>query len=138
MQLFTVKGDFSLSADHTYAGIPYRGVAGETVAFPKACYLNADGEMHLAKGDADGTMPAICIALGAADDGEACDFLFFGLIRDETWTWTVGGEIYVSGATAGALTQTIPGSGLFVQPIAIALTAKILLLIPSLGYVKVP
>lgn len=136
-QLYTVKGDFALSADHTYAGIPFKGLAGESLAFPDVCYQNADGEMHKAKADADATMPAIFVALDTATDGNECDFLALGILRDDTWTWTVGGEVYVSGATAGALTQTAPGSGLMVQPVGIAIAATKILWIPSAGYVEV-
>jgi hypothetical protein len=34
--------------------------------------------------------------------------LFNGIARDDSWTWTVGGLMYLSAATAGAMTQTAP------------------------------
>ena len=50
-----------------------------------------------------------------------------------TQSWTVGGVLYISDATAGALTQTAPTtSGHYVQRVGVAIAADTILIMPSL------
>jgi hypothetical protein len=70
-------------------------------------------------------MPAVCVASSST----AC--VFSGTIT--TGTWTAGGVLYLSDATSGALTQTIPSaSGHFIQRIGVAISSSVMLVIPSL------
>ena len=58
-------------------------------------------------------------------------------MRDDTWTWTVGGLIYVS-TTTGTLTQTAPsGTGDQVQVVGYATHADRMYFNPSLVLVEV-
>ncbi len=97
------------SSDHTATGIKVPGTAGENLVFGDACYIKSDGKMWKADADAIATSSAthLCLATIAADASGS--FLLIGVARDDTWTWTVGGLIYLS-LTAGAMTQTAPSA----------------------------
>lgn len=96
-------------SDNTAEGIKSALVAGENIEFPQVCYQNADGEIYLGDADQAGEYPAFCMALETRTDGQACVVLMQGFVRDDDWTWTVGGIIYLSD-TPGGLTQTAPST----------------------------
>lgn len=82
---------------------------------------------------ADNTNPAHAnmatkITLGAASTSFSIDAQIIGRITEPSWTWVVGGTIYV-GAN-GTLTQTPPAiPAVFSKPIAVAETPTRVLLI---------
>jgi len=82
---------------------------GENVAAGQAVYLKSDGKWWLAKADAEATSTG---EIGIARDTVAANgtgrVVQQGYVADSTWTWTIGSPIYLSAATAGALTQTRP------------------------------
>lgn len=82
--------------------------SGSTVAFGDVCYMAADGELTLAAPET-ATTPAIAMALEAGTDGVANEWLYQGHVRNDAWSWTVGGELYL--AAAGGMTQTVPTTG---------------------------
>ena len=56
-------------------------------------------------------------------------------VRDDTWSWTPGVPLYVSG-TLGAITATKPsGSGDVVRTVGYAVTADVIFFNPSSDYV---
>jgi len=60
-----------------------------------------------------------------------------GLVRDDTWDWTVGGIIYAS-TDAGGLTQTAPsGSADIVQVVGVAYHADKMIFNPSMETVEI-
>ncbi|MCK4609428.1 MAG: hypothetical protein KAT71_08095 [Gammaproteobacteria bacterium] len=85
--------------------------AGETVAIMQSVYLKSDGEWWLTDANAVATADGmLAIALEAGTDTNPLKVaLPNSFIRDDSWAWTVGGRIYLSG-TAGALTQTAPNA----------------------------
>lgn len=97
-------------SDHTVSGLTATLTAGTGLIFGQACYIGADSKMELTDADAEAT--SRCVALCAANsiaENVAGSFLLQGFARDDTWTWTVGGKVYLS-CTAGALTQTAPSA----------------------------
>ena len=93
---------------------------GETVAAYEAVYLKSDGKYWLAQGAA-GMIPCRGIAIegGSADAQKRIARL--GPLTNGSWSWsTVGGRIYVSTSTPGALTQTKPTA--FAQCVGLALS----------------
>jgi hypothetical protein len=92
--------------------------------FAYILHLDTDGELVAAQANAVTTMPAFGFAL---DDGVGSRMVFKkGYCRDDAWTWTVGGVIYVSDTAAGGLTQTIPATaGDYVQVVGYALSADV-------------
>jgi len=91
-------------------------------------YYQGSGGLAQAKADASATLPGICLAIASTN----C--MFNGVYQySSSQSWTVGGAIYVSDASAGALTQTAPSTlGHFVQPVGVALAADTILWAPSL------
>ena len=98
-------------SDETYSGTISQFTANENQAFGDVCYINGDGEMQL--GDADAIATSKIVGM-CADDTISADasgnYLLYGIARDDTWDWTVGGFIYLSttGTTGNTLTQTAP------------------------------
>jgi len=83
-----------------------------------ALHMDTDGNWIEADASATTTMPCTALALETGTGSK--DVLLQGFIRNDAWTWTVGGEIFVS-TTTGALTQTGPsGSGDQVQIVGLA------------------
>ena len=107
-----------------YSGL---SIPGTSLTAGSVYYFGASG-LALAKADSATTMGGVCIAVSTT----ACTVI--GVYRyASTQSWTVGGSIYVSGASAGALTQTAPStSGHIVQKVGKALAADTILFLPSL------
>lgn len=90
-----------------------------------AVYLNGSSEWALADANGSGTYPARGIAVEAASSGDPVKVLVNGLVRNDGWTWTPGGAIYLD-TTAGSLTGSPPGSpGEAVQEVGYAVSADI-------------
>lgn len=121
---------FSLTAAHgsddTYEGqqIPGLNNSGGVTQWD-AVYLNSSSQWVLADANGSGTYPARGLAVSTETTGNPVTVLIRGTVRNDAWSWTVGGTIYLSG-TAGGLTQTQPStSGDKVQAVGYALTADI-------------
>jgi len=125
------------SADHTASGTTQSVTVGEAVVFGDLLYIKSDGKWWKADADAAATMPGLRMALASADADAACSTLVMGLVRDDTWDWTVGGIIYAS-ATAGGLTQTAPsGSADIVQVVGVAYHADKMIFNPSMDMMEI-
>jgi hypothetical protein len=101
-------------SDHLSFGIKTQLVAGENVAFGDVCYLKSDGKLWIIDADAAASMPGIAMADATIAADATGYFLLLGFARDDTWAWTVGGDIFgtVTGTTGNTLSQTAPsGSG---------------------------
>jgi hypothetical protein len=115
--------DTAPASDHTATGVVISIASGESVAAFNSVYIRSDGEVGPADADAASTMPAIGVALEAKGDGEATKILIAGVLRDDTYNFTPGADLFI-GTTAGQITATAPsGSGDTVQKIGVALTA---------------
>lgn len=103
--------DATPNSDHSANGPQCNDIAaGETIAVMDCVYLKSDGEWWKTDADAVATAKYLLgISLEAKNDGQIMNVAFPGcFVRDDSWTWTVGGEIYLDTATAGGLTQTAP------------------------------
>lgn len=125
-------------SDHVAKGIKIEFTADVTLAFGEVGFLDSDGEV--AKGDADVIASASCVVM-CAEAEIAADasgmFLLLGVARDDTWTWTPGGLLYLDTATAGGMTQTPPsGTDEVIQIIGVATHADRILFNPSLVQVE--
>lgn len=105
--------DGTPDADHTATGQTTDTFnAGETVTAFSAVSMKSDGEWHYADANETGTVDRtfMGVSLEAGTDGNPLHVALSGsFVRDDTWTWTVGGAIYV-GTTPGQLTQTAPSA----------------------------
>jgi len=123
----------ALADDHTWSGEKDTQLVGEDVAFGQLLYFNwTDKEWKLAKADVAATMPGLRIALESKADGETCLMLVKGYIRDDSAFEFAGAMVYVSEATAGAMTSTAPSTtGNQLQRVGQAKSADILFFDPS-------
>jgi hypothetical protein len=110
---------------------------GESVAFPDLLYLKSDGKWWKADADASTTMPCLRMALESKTADQTCSMLVAGRVRDDDWTWTVGGIIYAS-TTTGGLTQTAPtGTADIVQQVGIAYHADKMIFAPDMTQLEI-
>jgi hypothetical protein len=131
--------DGTPASDDTWAGRSITGVnAGATIAQWEAVYMGSGGEWLLADANGSGTYPCRGLAAAAGTDNNPMIVVTEGVIRNDAWTWTPGGSIYLS-ATPGGLTQTAPSTaGDKVQPVGFAITADVMYLcIGAATYIEV-
>jgi len=122
----------ALSSDHTYSGLLDYQVVGESVVFGDLLYFDwATKRWKKTDADTATTMPGLRIAIDTASDGQVCNMLVMGYIRDDDWDFT-GAMIYAS-ATAGGVTSTAPSTtGQQLQRVGVAKSADILFFDPSI------
>lgn len=131
--------DASNASDDTYSGIQLSGRVAASGGLTQwdCCYINTSSEIALADANGSGTYPAIGLAAGTVSGAAAAIVITHGPVRNDAWSWTVGGVIYLS-ATAGGLTQTAPStSGDKVQVIGVAISADEMFVNPSLDYLTI-
>jgi hypothetical protein len=127
------------SADHAASGTRITLTANEAQNFGDVVFINAAGKAQL--GDADAIATASCIAMctQTVSANNAATYLLFGVARDDTWNWTVGGLIYLSvtGTTGNTLTQTAPvGTNNVIQILGVATHADRMLFKPELVQIE--
>jgi len=127
-------------ADHTVSGTIIQLVAAQTQAIGDVCYIASTGKAYLAKADAIANANAVVMVADASIATDATgNYLVLGIARDDTWTWTVGGLVYLSttGTTGNTLTQTAPsGANNVIQVLGVATHADRMLFKPSLVQVE--
>lgn len=130
-----------LPVDDTYSGTTITGLnAGATIAQWDAVYLDSSSTWQKADCNGSGTYPARGLAVSAGTNANPLTVLVHGTARNDGWTsWTVGGQLYLSG-TAGATTQTAPSaSGDHIQQYGFAISSKIIFVDFGSGeYLTVP
>ncbi len=126
-------------SDHEFDGFAAILTANVSATIGQVVYTeNITGTMALATANTTTTMPAIAMATASISGNTTGTYLLSGFIRDDSWTWTPGGLLFVSRTTPGAITQTAPStSGDQVQVIGIAITADIIKFEPNLVVVEI-
>jgi len=123
----------SPSADITVSGLQVSLIAGETLVFGDPVYVKSDGSVWKADADGTSTYPSVGISAGAATATNAVTVLLLGVARNDAWSWTVGGIVYLS--TGAGLTQTQPSTtDNVIQVIGIATAATRIYVNPQLVY----
>jgi len=128
----------SFLADHAANGPHINTIAsGYSSTIMDLVYLSSSTKWLEADADATGTsIGMLGIALEAKTDTQVMNVALAGsFVRDDTWSWTPGVPLYVSG-TLGAITATKPtGSGDVVRTVGFAVSADIIFFNPSSDYV---
>jgi hypothetical protein len=127
------------SSDHTYNGYDFSATAGENVAMGDVCYLKSDGKFWKCDADAEATTKGMLVmASTAITANNAGIFLMPGaFIRDDTWNFTIGAELYVS-PTAGNPTAIRPSTAnQYVRIVGHAYTADVIFFNPDQTYIKI-
>ena len=123
--------------DHTTTGMTAQMLAGGAIAaFDLVCIHSTTQEVVEADASAAATSRVIGIAPAAISDTATGTVLLQGFVRDDTWTWTTGGALYLS-ETAGAMTHTAPTTdGAFVQVVGVALSPDVVYINPSMDVIE--
>lgn len=128
------------ASDHTASGVKITLTAGADLAFGDVGYIKSDGKVGLIDADAIATMSAVVMCCDATISNNATgNFLLFGVARDDTWNWTVGGLIYgtVTGTTGNTLSQTQPtGVDDVIQILGVATHADRMIFNPQLVQIE--
>jgi len=126
------------SSDHTWNGLTASFTAGEGMTVGELCYLKSDGKMWQMDADAEATTKGMAAMATSTIDAEAAGvFLLRGFIRDDTWDWTIGGDLFAS-TTAGLPTQTAPSATAdIVRIVGQAYNADIIYFNPDNTYIEV-
>ena len=128
--------DSAPSSDTTATGIKTTFTAGESLVFGEIGYMKSDGKIWKADADSIDTSFVIVMALASISADASGSFLILGIVRNDAWAWTVGGEIYLS-TDAGALTQSAPsGTGDAIIVVGIATHADRMLFRPDLTIIE--
>lgn len=128
------------ASDHVASGKKIVLTAAVAVAFGDVCYIDSNGKAAL--GDADAIATSNCVVMCADANiaqNSSGNFLLFGIARDDTWAWTVGGLIYltVTGTTGNTLSQSAPtGTDDVIQILGVATHADRMLFSPQLVQVE--
>jgi hypothetical protein len=123
--------DIAPDSDHTATGIIASYTAGENLVFGNLCYLKSDGKWWKSDADAAATMPGMKMAIATISADASGLFLCWGVARDDSWSWTIGGMIYAS-TDGGGLTQTAPsGDGDQIQIVGKAKSATTIFFHPT-------
>lgn len=104
--------DATPDADHQAHGLKIYLTANEAQGMGDLCFINSSGYAQLVDADAIATTSGIVMALGSITVTSTGTYLLLGIVRDDSWTWTVGGLVYASltGTTGNTLTQTKPSA----------------------------
>lgn len=134
---FPIQLTVPLTSDHTWNGVTISATAHENVTIGQLCFLNSDSEFALCDANVEGTtkgMLALATASIAAD--AAGIFLLYGFLRDDTFNYTKGAELYVP-ETAGVPTETRGVHDAdFVRIVGHAFNADTIFFNPSQTYVE--
>ena len=123
------------SASHTASGIIKTKTAGIALVFGDACYTGTDGKMEKALADdAAITIPATHLCIATIAENNTGLFLEEGEAHDDSWAFDVGKSVYLSAATAGLITKTMPTkvTGNQVQVLGTAIIADTIQWRPSM------
>lgn len=122
--------------DHDAVGVvDTRTVDANATGFGAAMFVASDGNLEEASAETLDTMRCMGLALESGTGQK--QILRWGRIRDDSWSWTTGGVIFVS-TTTGQLTQTAPsGSGQCVQAVGEAEASNIIFFNPSYDVIEI-
>jgi hypothetical protein len=133
--------DATPDTDHTGNGFTTNTLnAGATISAMQLCYLDSTPDWNLTDADAEATAGDVMLglALEAGTATNPMNVLLMGFARDASWSWTIGGAVYIDTATAGGLTQTAPsGTGDIVRIVGYAVSATEIYFKPDNSYVTV-
>lgn len=122
-------------ADTEYSGFTLVDTMAASCSVYDVLYKSSSG-WNKAKADADSTLPAfgMCLETGTGER----ELLLRGCIRNNSWNWTEGNLIYVSTATAGAITATKPSTtGNRIQIVGVALDADTIYFDPNSTWIEI-
>lgn len=125
--------------DTKASGRTIKLTAHANVALGDVCYINADSEAQIADASVIATGTALFMAIATITADNVGEFISWGVVRNDAWTWTPGGWIFltITGTTGNTLSQTKPtATNEVVQIVGVALHADRLLFDPQLVQIE--
>jgi hypothetical protein len=122
------------SIDQTVSGMTVEISYAESQDFGDVCFINSSEEASLADATDTSKAPGLLLHTGLTTINDTAYYLLTGLARDDTWTWTPGGALYLSvaGTTGNTLTQTAPNqTDEVVQVLGYALSPTVIYFNPN-------
>ena len=95
--------------DVTVDGLKVELTASENLVFGDICYLDSSGKWAKGSASSEATARALVMAAETIVADAKGGFLLIGFARNDAWSWTVPGELYLS-ETSGEMTQTVPST----------------------------
>lgn len=92
----------------TANGIMTTGLAGDTLAYGEALYLESGAIYRKASASTSSSVPVVAVALESIASGSIGSILLQGFISNSSWSFATGGIVWVSPSTDGGLTTTQP------------------------------
>lgn len=106
VNLANIDDDLAYS-DLSSDGVKVNFVAGENLIFGDVCYMAATGKWNKALATGYTTGRAMAMAAESISADATGKFLLIGFARNDSWSWTVGEELYLS-ENSGLMTHTPP------------------------------
>lgn len=126
----------------SWSGEVITATAGQTLAFGEVSALGSNvpsppGAFWRTNADNEATTKGfLAIATGTVTTGQLGAFLLRGFIKDNSWSWVVGGELFLA-LTDGNFTQTKPtGTGEMVRLVGYAITETVVYFNPDTTYIE--
>ena len=124
------------SNDHSATGITTLMTTSEAIAQFDLVYVSGDGTIGKADSDGVAKMPAIGIAVAAINSGQPGVILLRGMLRDDSFGFTAGNRVFVSGSST--LTATAPSANNAVaQAVGVALEPDVIYFSPDMTLVEI-
>lgn len=124
--------------NNAYSGPAVTLTAAASLSQWDVCYVN--GSSKMAKGNANLPLSSVVFAMATAAisaDATGTFVLANSFVQNNSWTWAIGGLLYLSASTAGAMTQTPPsGVGQCVVVLGVAFSATTIYFDPQLVIVE--
>ena len=128
------------SATQTSSGMLITATATTTMSFGDVGFVAIDGTIKISKADVAANANAyVMCADSSIVPGSVGNFLYNGVARNDSWSWTIGGKLYLSitGTNGNTLTQTAPvSSGNIVQIVGVATATTRIIFNPDLSQVE--
>lgn len=128
-------------SDHSIGenSITIQMTANEIQTVGDLCFINTDGEAQIGDADAIATAKIKLMCASTVSANATGTYLILGTVRDDSWNWIVGADIYLSrvGTSLNTLTQTAPtGVDDCVVYIGYALSADTIMFEPSKNIIE--
>ncbi len=140
-----VKDNISQAAipsfDHSTSGRIVSLTAAAASTIGDVIFINSSGNAQFCKADTISNCRyalAICADYSIAANASG-NWLTNGSIKDDTWSWSVGGLIYVStsGYSGATLTQSVPaGPNNVIMPVGVALSSSVMYFFGNINSVE--
>ena len=126
------------ATDHSAEGDREPVTVGEAVSIADQLYEGSDGKFWKADASSDTTSKGrLVMAIEAKSAEQSCNVLLFGKLRNDSWNWTPGEELFINTTPGGPTTIRPSGTGEMVRITGHTHTANIVFFNPEQSYLKI-